>query len=253
MNAFVTLVVNNEDINGAIGLGKSLREKTKVDLICMVTPNIKLTARKNLNAIFTSIVKVDDMEEFTKWSCLNLKYDRVVMLDNNQLVLQNIDELFNCDTPAFLFNSQTVAPYGNSKNIFGGYFLHNERVNREAVNLALDKKYPIGTNVAVLKCSPETYKELYDMVRHNKEKNIDSIGVVAFYCRKKKVDCYNIHHMYSILAGHPPNTIDSILGNEKRFIPSIVLPRIIYYRDTKPWESSVNYPDMQLWQAVFDS
>lgn len=253
MNAFVTLVVHNDDVNGAIVLGKSLRKKTKVDLICMVTSNITSNIRHHLSCMFTSIVQVEDMGEFTKWNCLNLPYKRVVMMDNNQLVLQNIDELFNCNTPAFLFNSQTVAPYGNTKNIFGGYFLHNERVNNEAVNLALDAKYPIGTNVAVVDCSPATYKEYHDMIRHNKEKNMDSMGVVAFYCRRKKVDCYNIHHMYSILAGQPPNIIDTILGNEKRFIPSIVLPRVIYYRDTKPWEASANYPDIQLWQAALNN
>ncbi|KAM4796470.1 glycogenin-2 isoform 2-T3 [Rhinophrynus dorsalis] len=114
--AFVTLGTNDIYCQGALVLGKSLRnQKTSRQLVIMITSQVTDKMRKVLNNVFDEIVEVDILDSadsvrlslmkrpelgitFTKLQCWTLtKYTKCVYMDADTVVLCNIDELFDRD------------------------------------------------------------------------------------------------------------------------------------------------------------
>ncbi|XP_077315094.1 glycogenin-1-like isoform X2 [Lithobates pipiens] len=112
--AFVTLGTNDLYCQGALVLGKSLRNhKTSHQLVIIVTSEVTGRMRGILREVFDEIVEVDvlDSEDsvrlsllkrpelgvtFTKIRCWTLtQYTKCVFLDADTIVLCNIDELFD--------------------------------------------------------------------------------------------------------------------------------------------------------------
>lgn len=115
--AYVSLATNDEYSKGAAVLGKSLREvkvSADVDLVVMVSPQVSHSTRESLKEVFDHIVEVDVYDSkdaahlamlkrpelgitFTKIHCWKLtQYQMCVFMDADTMVLQNIDDLFNC-------------------------------------------------------------------------------------------------------------------------------------------------------------
>lgn len=114
--AFVTLVTTESYVIGAQVLAKSLLSSgTQHRLICMVTPNLPQASIRALGSVFNEVRLVDPLDSkdaaalallgrpelgctFTKiqlWRQTDLS--KVVFLDADMLVLQNIDSLFQQD------------------------------------------------------------------------------------------------------------------------------------------------------------
>ncbi|BFZ55794.1 glycogenin glucosyltransferase [Savitreella phatthalungensis] len=115
--AYVTLLLNDAYLRGALVLAHSLRDAGATrELAIMVTSKVSSSARSQLTQIFDNVISVESLanpqienlnllgrldlrESFTK---INLwrqtQYSKVVFLDADVLVLQNIDHLF--DIPA---------------------------------------------------------------------------------------------------------------------------------------------------------
>lgn len=110
--AFVTMVLNDSYVVGALVLGHSLREQgTTRRLICMVTANLAADSIDSLREVFEVryVSTLDSADEynlrllgrpelgptFTKiqlWTFEDLT--KVVFLDADMLIMQNIDDLF---------------------------------------------------------------------------------------------------------------------------------------------------------------
>ena len=128
--AFVTfLMLNDSYLSGALMLAYSLRkQKTKADLVCMVTEEITSSARYALGLLFDHIVEVEKIfvphrrrQErqdrpywFTRLNVLRLdedgdlgfKYEKVIILDADVLPLKHYEHLFTLDAPAGIVNER---------------------------------------------------------------------------------------------------------------------------------------------------
>ncbi|PAV69842.1 hypothetical protein WR25_26080 isoform A [Diploscapter pachys] len=116
--AWVTLATNDDYARGALVLAHSLRRvNTTRKLHVMITNQVSVRLRQELEAVFDAVSVVDVMDSndpenlalisrpdlgctFTKLNCWRLtQYTKCVFLDADTLVVQNADELF--DRPDF--------------------------------------------------------------------------------------------------------------------------------------------------------
>lgn len=114
--AFVTLCSNDIYSQGALVLGKSLRNhETSHKLVVMITSQVSSRMRAILNKVFDEVVEVDILDSadlvrlsllkrpelgvtFTKIQCWTLtQYAKCVYMDADTIALCNIDELFSRD------------------------------------------------------------------------------------------------------------------------------------------------------------
>uniref|UniRef100_A0A8C5LXN2 glycogenin glucosyltransferase n=1 Tax=Leptobrachium leishanense TaxID=445787 RepID=A0A8C5LXN2_9ANUR len=112
--AFVTLVTNDIYCQGALVLGKSLRNhNTSRQLVIMITSQVTSRMRGILAHVFDVVVEVSTLDSadsvrlsllkrpelgitFTKLQCWTLtQYTKCVYMDADTIVLCNIDELFD--------------------------------------------------------------------------------------------------------------------------------------------------------------
>lgn len=126
--AFVTfLMLNDSYLPGALLLAYALRrQRTRADLVCLVTPEITPGARDALAHLFDHVVDVpqiyvphkrrqerqDRPYMFTRVNALRLGadgdlglgYQKVVVLDADVLPIHHYDHLFRLDAPAGIIN-----------------------------------------------------------------------------------------------------------------------------------------------------
>ncbi|XP_066442394.1 glycogenin-1-like isoform X2 [Eleutherodactylus coqui] len=112
--AFVTLSTNDVYCQGALVLGKSLRNhETSRQLVVMITPQVSSHMRTSLGKVFDEVLEVDLLDSadsvrllllkrpelgvtFTKIQCWTLtQYTKCVYMDADTIALRNIDELFD--------------------------------------------------------------------------------------------------------------------------------------------------------------
>ncbi|AAS82696.1 ORF42 [Agrotis segetum granulovirus] len=140
--AYVTLIMlGDKYVPGAVALANSLSSSGSYhDRVCLVTKDVTLIAE--LERVFDKVIQVEFIHykcgnmltsrqeelysswidySFTKWRCLELtQYSKCVYLDADQIVLKNIDHLFNLITPAMCFNhnyNETFKKYKYGKQI----------------------------------------------------------------------------------------------------------------------------------------
>lgn len=114
MEAWVTLVTNDNYAVGALTLAASLkRVQTTKKLAIMMTNSVSENIKKTFDEVFDDVISVEAMDSgdlanltlldrtelgitFTKIRCWTLThYTKCVFLDADTLVIQNCDELFN--------------------------------------------------------------------------------------------------------------------------------------------------------------
>ncbi|XP_073539776.1 glycogenin-1-like isoform X2 [Phyllobates terribilis] len=112
--AFVTLCTNDTYCQGALVLGKSLRNhETSRKLVVMITSPVSGRMRAILSKVFDEVLEVDTLDSadlvrlsllkrpelgvtFTKIQCWTLtQYTKCVYMDADTIALRNIDELFD--------------------------------------------------------------------------------------------------------------------------------------------------------------
>ncbi|KAF9432514.1 hypothetical protein BGZ76_010686 [Entomortierella beljakovae] len=114
MEAYITLLTNNNYASGALVLGYSLRAaQTKKSLAILITANVSRQIRDRLAEVYDSIIEIGEIDShstknlellgrpelgitLTKIHVFNqTQYSKLVFLDADTLVLRNIDELFD--------------------------------------------------------------------------------------------------------------------------------------------------------------
>lgn len=117
-NAYVTLLLNDAYLKGALTLGYSLRDVgAAYELVVLVTESVSEAALASLTKVYDEIICIDPItnpqtenlnllgrldlrDSFTKiglWR--QVQYAKIVYLDADAVVLQNIDHLFDLDVP----------------------------------------------------------------------------------------------------------------------------------------------------------
>ncbi|KAF9169642.1 Glycogenin-1 [Mortierella sp. AD010] len=114
MEAYITLLTNNNYASGALVLGYSLRAvHTAKQLAILITANVSQPIRDRLAQVYDSIIEIGEIDShstknlallgrpelgitLTKIHVFNqTQYSKVIFLDADTLVLRNIDELFD--------------------------------------------------------------------------------------------------------------------------------------------------------------
>lgn len=121
-------------IAGAAATAYSIKNSgSTYDVVCMVTPDVTEEGRERLRIVCTNVVEVPYLQfevkklkttkqqnlydkwvdvSFTKWNALSLtEYVKVLFIDADKIVLQNIDHLFSHSTPAGTFASPWSETY----------------------------------------------------------------------------------------------------------------------------------------------
>lgn len=127
--AYITVLYgNNIYLTGALVLGYSLmKTDTKLDRVILVTPDVSSEYRSYLKKVYTDVIEIEYVkanpniffgednrfiEVFTKLRCLGMvQYQKVLLLDLDMIVSQNIDHLFSLDPPAACIRRYDY-PYG---------------------------------------------------------------------------------------------------------------------------------------------
>eukprot|EP01084_Bolivina_argentea_P152144 265446_1 len=185
---FVTLIMRGDDyVPGALILAHSLRlVDTLHSLIVMVTNDVTERARQALHLLYDHVIEVpyvkysgqcqrmktDKQQEkyrqwasdsFTKWNILQLNhllesnFDKLLFLDSDKIVLQNIDHLFT-DTqitcPAGTFSS----PWTSHSNVNGNGLIdyyphtlaHGDQIPAQSIYNALYKNGFVAVGTCML-------------------------------------------------------------------------------------------------------
>lgn len=108
--AYVTILSDDSYISGVVGLFRTLKKHCKYSLLVLVSPNISQETilcleKKNISYWIVQDIELDccfDDSKFNYWKKTFFKFrifeltefDKIVYLDSDMLILDNIDELF---------------------------------------------------------------------------------------------------------------------------------------------------------------
>lgn len=110
--AYITLLTTDDYLHGLLVLIFSLREvKSKYECSVLITPNISLRTKSILAAHAIAYIEISDIPNPTdvhpshRWNRTYSKlhvfglnqYEKVVFLDADMIILENIDVLFECE------------------------------------------------------------------------------------------------------------------------------------------------------------
>lgn len=122
--AYATILHSAEVyVCGAIALANSIRRSgSKRDMVILVDENIQQYNRKGLEEAGWIVIQIErirnpkaDPDSYNEWNYSKLRlwqltaYQKLIFLDSDVLVLQNID---------FLFQSEEISASGNSRTVF---------------------------------------------------------------------------------------------------------------------------------------
>jgi len=136
-------------VPGAIIAAHALKTlRTKHDVVCMVTEDVKESFRVKLRCVFDAVVEVPYLEQsagfvmsskkqaalygawesrsYTKWNCLSLtNYDRVILMDADVMAISNCDDLFDLSAPAACYSNPWAYPYVKCGGVYNPYVATN--------------------------------------------------------------------------------------------------------------------------------
>ncbi len=270
--AYVTLVMRGDRyVPGAIALAYSLRKHhTKHQIICMVTNDVSTDALYKLSVAFDVIVNVPFISHtappmrnpklekrygkwkcvsYTKWNVLNLTwYEKVLFLDADTIVLNNIDHLFELRAPAATFSmAQASRGYGKLSSPYnaghGGVISSEELKNGFSSFVGIGSTMLLKTSNAHLRL----YKKwLYDDKLRGSSRCIngpDEQSIVLFYSLINH-RWTHIHQAYNMIPWHSKTWL-ARKGKYSR-------PFVYHYvsGNEKPWElfdKQAEWPDLKTW------
>jgi alpha-N-acetylglucosamine transferase len=306
-NAYLWLLMKGDNYLPGImvSMYSVLRTKTKNDLVVMTTPDVSEEAKNNIKKL-GKIVEIDYIEfkiadiysekqkqtysswmdvAFTKWNCLKLiEYNKVLLIDADAIILDNIDHLFNLETPAAPFNTSYLEKkYINQINKklenrklstfkqkeyngfllnphegkFGpdNYLMHGEIVTPNIMRKILyydnnsnKKTMSLVASTILLSPSIDDFNLFIDMM-----KNMQPFG---FKRCSSAVDEQSISYFYSFYKKQNWTNIHhryNLMGWKKDFLHEKDFPYVIHYVSDKPWKLKHNHwEDIICWYKLAD-
>lgn len=184
--AYFTMVLTDESLPGALLLGWSLKKTaTQYDVVVMVTAEIGNRVRASLKKVFDRVVVVDIIETirqpFTKSRLLSenerrlfsrkmtkgnlfrfIEYEKILFVENSLYFLQNIDELFELQTPAGILSLIDAA----NQEMYHGIHL-----SRDHVIKSMQVSRGIRSTMMLLKPSTSLYHYCHANGRRHSSNN----------------------------------------------------------------------------------
>ncbi|AKR17416.1 P13 [Mocis latipes granulovirus] len=265
MYAYVTLVMlGDKYVPGALALGQSLLHSgTKHELVCMVTDDVSKKAINKLSNVYNLIVTVSFVSykcgammtqrqkelyanwidhAFTKWRVFQLiNYEKIIYLDADQIVVKNIDHLFQLPTPAMCFREEFNKVYKS--------YTHGDRITphdlkyflKNLTSLAATGTLLIQPNAETFECILKQLNTHNRYLKHNQFHNGFEEIVLIQALIELDYDVTQLSHLYVWNAGCYKNII--------RQEPYV----INYYGDKKPWcgKDAPKYMDEYIWRYFY--
>jgi lipopolysaccharide biosynthesis glycosyltransferase len=275
--AYVFLVMKGDlYIPGAIVAAHSIKKTgTEQDIVCMVTPDVSKIGIKQLEIVFDTIVPVNYIQvktnnmkskkiedrygvwksvSYTKWNLLKMiQYNKVIFMDADLVVIDNIDSLFELQTPAGTFSLSQAKPF-TKKGIFNPYktVIHGENVNRKEIDNGFKYFLCIGTSL-VLTPNINHFEQYIKMIKQMEPFGFkhcingpDEQSIVCFYHKILKYRWTHISQIYNMIP-----------WKQKIWMPKGIkkTPFVIHYvSKEKPWMLERNvWEDLSLWWKYADN
>jgi hypothetical protein len=273
-NAYVTLVMKGDYyVPGAIVLAQSLREtKTLADIACMVTNDVSEERIQILGLFFDRVFRVEYIraeckpmtnemqklkygswmgESLTTFRCLGLGlYKKVLFLDADVCVIQNMDLLFKLRAPAGTFDTYfgrhiRAKQYGKGRKQLG------DIIPKQAVMAALS----VGNHVAIGNCMLFETRggKMMDLFMRYVQEFISVHGTVGFHRQYAVVNEQMIAHFFAEYMSYDWTHIDSRFQNIpwKPICQGPSKPFLYHYLDVKPWiMNESEWPDLSVWWSA---
>ncbi len=269
------------------------RTNPKANTVVMVTPDVSKEAREIISLVADYITEVayiyhkskplrtERQQEiyntwiessYTKWQCLRLNFDKILFLDADTAILDNIDHLFNMQTPAghvSFYNQKSALKKNGLNNWYlegntlgkDGYPIHNSNLTQSQIKKSLEQNGTIPSATSIL-LSPtlEDYNNYRKMLNENEVFGTDTVinGVdeqsIAYYYslwnKGPQTVWKNIHQRYNPAGFWTEN-----------FIYENDFPIVLHwYSDEKPWILDAKNPknkdgkhlkDIIVWYDIF--
>jgi alpha-N-acetylglucosamine transferase len=280
--AIVTLLMMGDNyLPGCLVLAKSILEKTKpnnIDLVCMVTPDVTLTAKNDLKKYYDVVLDVDYISidpnlvylknpkikqiysnTFTKLHCLNLtNYNKILLIDSDMIVLdEKIFSVFEYDTPCAVFVN-CESSYKNLekfKKLYKKYIKSpGKKVNKKMYHMNCDDqntkdkpgKIFVESSICLLSPSTEDYENMLKMLEMSVKEKEDTYiaGDTNLLNTYYKYKWHFMNYKYLGRWIDPDNTNYYVLD--------------LYGFDGKPWQTDkyqhINkYIDVRYWVKKYIS
>lgn len=245
--------------------------------VCMVTADVSEGGRQSLREVFDEVVEVpylrqecrmlstqrkramyDDWvgEGFTKWACLSLtRFDKVLLVDADTVVLGCMDALFSIPCPAGTFSSPWHRPWNprpeTKPNPYMG-LRHGDAIPRETLEQGYHTSVLIGTTV-LLQPSAKDYEDLRAWLAARRPFGFKQCGsmmdeqCIAFFYHevRPRRSWHYIHQRYNFIPWKPQWLDGGLSGAHA--------PRIFHYFNKKPWDiSRREFQDCEAWWLQAD-
>lgn len=244
--AFFTLVMcGDEYVKGALTLAWFLRQQdTKHELVVMTTPDVSVKALKLLRKLYDRVLRVNyivtrtrstlrgkpyrDENHWMNYSLTKAKllkfteYDKIVWLDADCLVVNNIDNLFDLPAPAGICSSVRNHDYW-----------HGLKLPEELIENSIANNYGIHGCVMVLEPRLENYF-LASSQPVIGDRNTFMGPDEFFFTQLYKLQWHHIHIKYGCTRWHMER-----LGT---------IPDVIHFVGARPWEKA---DDIQEWDGTW--
>ena len=200
--AYVTFIIRNDSyLPGALVFAYALRlQKTKSDLICIVSDNISEQAILSLKEVYDEVIVIDELYVpherrherqdrpflFSRFNAFRLgldgdlgkKYEKIIIADCDILPLQNYDSLFDLNAPSGIINEKKE--YCLEYNSEGKYIVPKSLSNTGTWNWhEIYKNVPHGTLIP---------KNITDRIQKDKSNMGINASLMMF---KPSLDLYN--------------------------------------------------------------
>lgn len=267
--AYATFIMNgNSYLEAAQVLSTSiLNTNTLHPLIIMVTPDVSADARLKLLPFFHHIIEIPVIEypckplitptmntiygawiekSFTKLNVFKesvypIKYDKILYLDADQVVLENLDHLFNLPTPALSFDSEFSNKY-HGKGIYNPYKYkkHGDVIDYRSI---AENFYNciVGASGTMVLTPDDTFFQAainilknYQIYGHKLYNGFEEQLLAETFIHTK-THITHLSKTYSWCAGQY-----HALSNGKAAV-------VNYYGLEKPWLKQSNYVDQFVW------
>jgi lipopolysaccharide biosynthesis glycosyltransferase len=275
---YTTLVMlGDKYVAGAAALARSIRDSgSKIPIWCMIDDNVSVEAKEFLKTQFDNVVNVPLIEKetipmksvkqmdiyggwisksFTKGHIFNptlfsvngKAFDKVLFVDADMIIKQNIDEVFNLSTPAATFSSPWAKPYvrGGIYNPYGD-MKHGNIVPRYKLEKGFSSILGIGSLILV-EPTDLTWKIFNEILNRGKVygfrgciSGFDEQIIAEVMMSYNRV--YHIHQKYNWFVGKHTWLLDGDTPLTYH-----------YYGTVKPWQQKRGvWDDDKCWWDVAD-
>ncbi len=289
---YATLVMLSDNyVPGAAVLAASLRKVgSKYPIWCMVDSTVSAAAVEFLSKQFDRVIEVPIIEKqvikmrskkqnaiygnwisksFTKWHIFNpdlfrddagKPFDKVLFLDADMMIIENMDVLFNLPAPAATFSSPWCKPYVKTGGVYNPYGdkRHGEIVPEYQIKKGLNSIVGIGSCVLVAP-SVRGWQLFMNLLKFRDVYGWDQCfsgfdeQILSEIFMGLKVPVHHIHPIYNWFVGKHDWITYANTEEEREEKKKTMKPKNYHYYNVKPWQQPRDaWADTELWWATAD-